>query len=267
MVTAAPSPGGPELSPQLASLPAPVVSLAVNGAAEAMLYQGWPLLADLSLLHPQAGLVTGLVRPMIITVPAGAWSDTIHLETRDMRRQAQTWPLHFANNPTSTLALDAQTVGALYWWLAPEDTAHLAAGTYTLIAVLDSHNPSPAGEWQGTTASVPVSVRIEPEPQPLPAETESLKVRLSAGYEWLRGHPDAALAMLDALLAKQAQDIAALELKGDLLAGAGRFGEALPTYDAALAALYAASAEGEEPPEELLEKRHTVLEKLLTAPP
>jgi hypothetical protein len=194
---------------------------------------------------------------MIITVPVGVWSEAIDLEIRDAHRQAQTWPLHLANYPTSTLALDTQTVGALYWWFAPEDTALLVAGTYTLIAVLDSHNPSPAGEWQGTTASVPVSMQLEPEPQPLPAEAASLKARLWASYESLRGHPDAALAVLDALLARQAQDSAALELKGDLLAEARRPAEAVQAYNAALAALYAAATEGGELPEELLEKRHT----------
>jgi hypothetical protein len=240
----------------------PLFEVAVNGSREAEVPQGWPLLVLVSLTHPDLAAPDALVTPMTIGTAQGDWSTAIQLTIRNPRGGPETWPLRLAQTPSPTLTLDAERQGTLLWYLAPQDTARLPEGLYTLSATLDTTAAPLAGGWPGHLSAVPVQIRVGPEPLPLSAEQEAEQAELLVAYELWRGQREQALALLDARLTRHPTDFNALTLKADLLAAAGRDPEALALYNQAIDAYLAANPDSDEPPEALLVKRGLLQEKV-----
>jgi hypothetical protein len=246
---------------------APVLSISANGGGEVELFQGWPLLAHAEILHPAAFDASIPEAPLLVAAQQGPWSNALQIGALDDSGNVHTWPFHLAETPTSTLSLTVPEGAAVDWWISPEETTRLAAGSYQVIAYLDTRQVTNPGTWRGTVSSVPVAVRIAPEPASLSPEQLSLKYRLLAHYTLLRGDQAQALAHVETLLSRQPDDIAGLELKGDLLGVMGKVEEALQAYDQALRLYIQRYPDAHEPPHILLMKKRDILNMLLTEQP
>ena len=242
----------------------PVFSLSVNRAASVDLFQGWPLLVQAELLHPRAFDAAPGVVPLRLAAPEGPWTNAVHLEVRIDGKEPAPWPFHLGTDPKGPLALDAQTAGAVVWWLSPEETARLPEGDYQVTGVLDTTAASAADVWKGTARSNTASVRVRKEPSPLSPSQQEDKFLLLADQDMFRGDAKQALARIEELLAKQPASIGGLGLKADVLAASGRTPEALQSYQEAITAFYKKYPKAPEGPEGLLTKYHALLNQALS---
>ena len=240
----------------------PLLEVAVNGGREAEVPRGWPLLLLVDLTHPDIAAPEAEVTPLPIAAAQGDWSNAIRVTVRNARGGAETWPLHLAQTPSQTLTLDTARQGQLLWYLAPEETARLAEGDYTLRATLDTTASTVPGGWRGHVRAVPVLVHVSAEPATLTAEQEAEKAEVLVAYALWRGDTTQALAHLDARLSRQPADYNALTLKADILVAAGRNEEALALYNQAIDAYLAQNPNAGEQPEGLLVKRGLLQEKV-----
>ncbi len=140
----------------------------------------------------------------------------------------------------------------------------LPAGDYELVAVLDATPSTRAGAWKGTVPTDPVRIQVVPEPATLSARQEEEKHLLLAHLAGLRGEMKEAVAQVEALLARQPNSPAGLELKADLRAADGKTAEALKLYDQALGAWLKQNPKAKEPPVALLRKHREVLYQFLS---
>ena len=129
-----PIPSGNSVQPESAS--APDLTLAVNGVGEAEVFQGWPIMVEVSLLHPDAMKQKPVGLPVVLAAKSGPWSNAIRLVAKKTSGVEKAWPFHLALVAPETLSLDAENLGELAWWLAPEDTSKLAEGVYELVPCL-----------------------------------------------------------------------------------------------------------------------------------
>src|SRR5262249_27110736 len=121
-----------------------------------------------------------------------------------------------------------------------------------------------AGAWKGKVQTEPVRVQVAPEPATLSPRQEEEKHLLLAHLAGLRGEVKEALAQVEALLARQPNSAAGLELKADLRAADGQTAEALKLYDQALGAWLKQNPKAKEPPVALLRKHREVLYQFLS---
>jgi hypothetical protein len=240
----------------------PLFEVAVNGAREVEVPAGWPLLVLVNLTHPDIAAPDALVTPLALGPAQDDWSPAIQITIRDERGGAAAWPLHLAQPPTQTLTHDTTRQGTLLRYVAPEDTARLPPGRYTLSATLDTTAAAWAGGWQGHVTAVPVQIHLSAEPLPLSPDLEAGKAEVQVAYELWRGHTAQALALLDARLTRRPTDVNALTLKADLLVAAGQDQPALALYNQALDAFLAENPGSPEPPEALLVKRGLLEQKV-----
>jgi len=201
---------------------------------------------------------------MILAGADGTWSDAVRIEIVNGRGEPQRWPMTLATRAAATLQLDAETAGELNWWIAPSDTDTLPRQTYRITARLDTRESSAHGAWRGTAASDSVAITIIDEP----AADHDLEAaaQLMASYFIQIGETDRALEVVTELTKDRPNSPGALELQGDVLALLDRSSEALDAYDRAIEILIALEPDAPEPPMELLQKRHTVLDKLIDPP-
>jgi hypothetical protein len=247
--------------------PRPLFTLSGNAQGTVRLFQGWPLLVQGRLRHPQAFVRDARIDPMVLGAPEGPWSGSVRLEVRDAKGKVVTWPLHLATIAKPSLALDNRMAASLTWWLSPEETAALPLGEYELTGILDTTAARAADAWKGTSRSRPVHIDLAAEPKDLDTSEEEDKYVLLSQLAKLRGDAKQALAHVEALLTRQPKNLAGLEHKGDLLAAAGQTEAALRNYDAAITAYLGQRRLPEqpppEPPAELLRKHREVLVQFL----
>jgi tetratricopeptide (TPR) repeat protein len=226
----------------------PLLSLSLNDATELALHRGWPLVVRVSVLHPAAFEPGAAAAEPVRIADAGA---ALRVRVANAAGEAQSWPLHPAAPLPAALDLELDTSADALFWLDGAETAALADGRYTLAAEL------------GAATSPPAALALSPEPSPLsPERAREKRLRLLA-LLLLRGEPAAARAEVDALLSEDPDDLAALELSGDLLAAEGRPAEARDAYSRALHVFFQRDPKPTEPPAKLLRKRQALMQDVL----
>lgn len=245
----------------------PRVSLDVNNSAEAVSYQGWPILITAGVAHPLAYAAEEKLEPILLAAREGPWTNALRLEVRNAKDEVLKWPLHLATTATPTLELNAETSGVAGWWLSPEETGAIPEGTYLIRAFLDSTMAQDPKAWKGVQRSARVRITIAKQAAELNAEQEEEKYLLLSQYASLRDDNEGAMTYLTTLLAHQPKSMAGLSSKGDLLVEAGKPRDALDAYSDAINVYYEKNPNPQEPPQVLLRKHRNVLRSLMKAPP
>jgi hypothetical protein len=223
------------------SVPAPTLSLSANARTTGQSFQGWALIFDLALFHPQIFSTNVQVTPLLINEQSGSWANTIQLVVTDANGLQQNWPVQLAMTPAGSLSLDATTIGRLAWVVAPSDTAAIAAGTYHVVAQLNTSASAGTIGWNGMNNSSSVSLQITSPPAPLSTDQQEQQAELLARYDHLLGNDTQAVADLNAFLSGNPNNFGALAFVGNLLEQTGQTANALAAYDQALAAFYVAN--------------------------
>ncbi len=235
---------------------APVLSLTVDGGGETRLVQGWPLVVDLTVVHPRA-FERGIIEPLVLQVENGLWADLITLEIRDGKGKLREWPL--AISPLAeleqSLLLDGESAGFLAWLLAPGASVELGEGTYQVTAVLDDGGV--------ITRSAPTLVKVVREAEPPTDQDRNAKDEHVATYHLLEGTFEQGLLVVDGLLKRQPDSVPGLVLRADLLAAGGMLEEALGAYSQAIDAALKHDPEAQDPPRHLLRAYNALLAKIL----
>jgi hypothetical protein len=223
------------------STPAPIFSVSANGMTSAQAYQGWALLLDAELSHPNLYSTSTLVTPLLINPQNGSWANTIQLVVTDTSGATRNWPIQLATTPSGSLGLDATSVGRLAWVVAPSDTAAIAPGTYSVNGILNTTASAGVTGWNGTQNSNPVSIQVASAPASQTAQQQEQQFEMLASYHRLVGEASQALVDVNNLLAQQPTSVGGLALQGDLLDQMGQTANALASYDQAFGAFYAAN--------------------------
>jgi hypothetical protein len=241
--------------------PSPIVSLSANQSLGPSSFAGWPLVFQVDLFHPDAMTTDQPVNPILLKLDTGSWADAVKITILDSSGVQQNWPLHLLLRPTgadASLSLDSETSGQLAWWVSSADTSSIAAGTYQVIATLDTTGATDPNAFNGQASSAVVTLTFANEPSTLTPEQLEKKYLLFAFYDVLQGNTSQALTDVDNLLAAQPQNLTAMVAKGDLLQQSGKTADALTIYDQAIAAFYATTPDAPEPPVELLNRGATL---------
>jgi len=240
-----------------------VVSACVNDAAQVLVLQGWPLIIDVGLLHPE--MFDSNAAPILIASTNGPWSNALELRVVDEQHQLQNWPLHVSPMTNETLLLTDETGGRLRWWLSPEETTQLTRGIYELAVTLQTTNVTRPLAWTGLIKCVPVIITVTNEPAPLSEDDVEEKQGLMTRYALIEGNALQAAQRVAALLTAYPTNIGGLTMNMYLQRNAGQLVEALQTAEQALDQVYAQSPLAPEPPAELL--RNLVELQFLLTPP
>jgi hypothetical protein len=245
----------------------PQLTLSVNNDVAPAVSQGWPLVFELEVYHPDVAQRNGNVVPVTLNLPTGSWADGIRIVVLDNAGNMQTWPVNLVFRPTGTessILLDAGVEGRLAWTVTPDATLNIAPGTYEVDAFLDATSATATGAFNGTTASNPVKVTIGPEPSPLSTSQQEGKYALLATYDLLQGNQTQAVTDLNTLLTNLPNSITAMTLMGDLLNLQGQTLKALQSYDQAVAAFAAAYPTAPEPPSGLISRQSALRSSLIS---
>jgi hypothetical protein len=253
----------------------PEVVLSVNHGFEPVSSQGWPLVLDLEVYHPDVGEGNGNVIPITLNLPTGSWADAVKVVVWDASGNVQNWPINLVFRPTGSqgsISLDAGFEGRLGWTVAPLATTNIPAGTYEIVAILDSTATTTQGAFSGVVASNPVALTLGTEPSPLTVDQQEEKYTLLASYDLLQGNDNQATTDLNTLLTNQPSSILAMTAVGDMLNLQGQPAEALQSYDRAVAAFAAAYPAPPEPPSALIGRQSSLRAAMisqsgLVAPP
>jgi len=239
------------------AIPAPILTLSVNQPSGGASFNGWPLVIQVDLYHPDFAVDDAAVTPIPLNLSSGSWADAVSITVTDNAGTQVSWPLHQVLRPTGTdasITLDAETSGHLVWWVSPADTAGLTAGSFQIAAVLDTSTVTDPTVFQGQSYSAPVTVTMGAEPSVLMPDQMESKYLLAVFYDTLAGNSAQAMTDVSTLLASQPQNIRGLMAKGELLEASGDAGNALSSYDTAVDAFYEVTPNPPEPPVELLEQ-------------
>jgi hypothetical protein len=185
------------------SHPAPVLTLSVNNEVAPRVAQGWPIVIELEVCNPNVAQMNGNAIPITLNLPSGSWADGIQLYVLDASGNMQTWPLALALRPTadqSSITLGVGNEGRLAWSLQGSSTAEIAAGAYTIAAVLNASTATASGAFNGIAASNPVTITIGPEPSPMTNSNLEQKYTVFATYDVLRGNLTQATTDINTLL-------------------------------------------------------------------
>lgn len=243
----------------------PIFSVSANGMNSVQAYQGWALLLDGTIYHPNLYSMSSLVTPLFINAQNGSWANTIQLVVTDSTGATQNWPIQLAGIPLGSLSLDAANIGRLAWIVSPSDTAAIAAGTYEVTGILNTTASAGTTGWSGTRKSNQVSVQITAPPVSPTAQQQEQQAELLAYSDLFMGNTSQALVDVNILLAQQPTAFGALALKGNLLEQMGDAVDALSAYDQAVAAFYAANPGPlAEAPEGLIIHRRALRSSLLS---
>ncbi|MGA7730145.1 MAG: hypothetical protein WCD37_02610 [Chloroflexia bacterium] len=241
--------------------PVPMLVLSANNSRDAEMFQGWPVMFEVSLMHPDYLRADVLAQPLIVGVDGSPWSSAVTLEVVDAEGKAQSWPLQMAGALDGAITLDNEATGTVYLWLDPAESARLKEGVYAVTASLDTASLS--GGWKGTAESIPAILTVSKAPTKLSPEQESMRAQMLASQAIVRGDRAGAMSHLDELLAAQPGNISALEFKGDLLAEEGKTSEALDAYSKAIKTFYEQNETPDEAPTILAQKQHAMMDKLI----
>ena len=236
------------------------VTASINQSLEPEVFRGWPMLMEVSLVHPDALL--GTTSPIVTAATNGPWSNAINLDVQDSQEVSVNWPFQLTQPTNDVLALVGDSPGVLLFWLGPNQTTQLAAGDYDLTATLNTTNVTLPGAWHGVVTSVPVNISLTDEPPTLTEAQFEEKQRLLARYALLQGDPVEAGRQIDALLAVYPENIGGLSFLARMLAENGHPKAALDACDRALSVIASKFPDAPEPPEALLLLRNALSAQL-----
>ena len=143
----------------------PSIACTVNGLHSIRLFQGWPLMLEATLFHPQ--IFDSNAPPLSIAADAGRWSDLLNLQIQDVSGTNVSWPLALLNSPGAAVTLDGQHMVQLMWSLTPQQTSLLATGAYEITVTLDTRSVSSLATWIGAVTALPVELQLDSRAAPI----------------------------------------------------------------------------------------------------
>jgi hypothetical protein len=192
--------------------------------------------------------------------PAAPWYSRIVWQvTAEEGSPVSGWERHLMRMPPvdSVVVLDASRIAIAAFGIDPETTQGITPGTYRIRLALLPTALSPAAS--DTIWSEPVSIQILPPRTQAGSFDERLRL---ADYFRRRGRDGDALALAQSLLGERPEDLNALEIKGDALAGLGRIDESLATFNQAIVAFETQRGPLSEPPMYLIRRIDELLAQL-----
>jgi len=281
--------------------PEPDVSLDINSETELEVHQGIPLLLTVRLANQRAsnaqsanaaneaiaadareqlkaGTITAAESQAreafsrqreevpTLVLPAD-WPKSIRFQVRraDDSVIQPDWPVSLLVAPERPgLVLDGTATTEAIWSLSPEAAAQLAAGSWQVVAILDTAASASADAWRGRAVSEPMTVTIKPRPQSLPAaegEQDALEV---SRYYAAAGQWDHSLEAAREAAALNPDSIEAHTLIGDALSAKGDNQAAMKAFQTAMAAFRKQDKDPLHVPDYLIVRMHQLL---LASPP
>jgi len=281
--------------------PEPDVSLDINSETELEVHQGIPLLLTVRLANQRAsnaqsanaaneaiaadareqlkaGTITAAESQAreafsrqreevpTLVLPAD-WPKSIRFQVRRADDSAiqPDWPVSLLVAPVRQgLVLDGTATTEAIWSLSPEAAAQLAAGSWQVVAILDTAASASADAWRGRAVSEPMTVTIKPRPQSLPAaegEQDALEV---SRYYAAAGQWDHSLEAAREAAALNPDSIEAHTLIGDALSAKGDNQAAMKAFQTAMAAFRKQDKDPLHVPDYLIVRMHQLL---LASPP
>jgi tetratricopeptide (TPR) repeat protein len=281
--------------------PEPDVSLDINSETELEVHQGIPLLLTVRLANQRAanaqsanaaneaiaadareqlkaGTITAAEsqareafsrqREGVPTLVVLAdWPKSIHFQVRRADDSAiqPDWPVSLLVAPERQgLVLDGTATTEAIWSLSPEAAAQLAAGSWQVIAILDTAAGASADAWRGRAVSEPVTVTIKPRPSSLSAaegEQDALEV---SRYYAAAGQWDQSLEAARKAAALNSDSIEAHTLIGDALSAKGDNQAAMQAFQTAMSAFRKQDKDPLHVPDYLIVRMHQLMS---TTPP
>jgi hypothetical protein len=229
---------------------APEVQISVNGARQADLPQGWPLLVHGIVMNSQRFRRNVPVDPVRLAPRGMAWTDSIKLNIHSPGAADTTWDLKLTGLPGNPeLNIASTTLANLTWRMIPAASAGLVPGIYQVTAVLEVID---SDGWTGKVRSVPIVATVLPVSSSLTPDQEVEHAMLLMRSALLDGNPDDAEAAIQGLLQSQPTSIPALQAMAGLLEQRGLNLGAYIYAHQALFAFYDRYPNAQEPPEALL---------------
>jgi tetratricopeptide (TPR) repeat protein len=241
---------------------APVLGLMVNRLGEIDTFQGWPVLVELELRHPQLFQRDKQVESKVIASRGDSWAEAITLVVKNSKDQTMDFPFKLKRLEEAALTLDAEKMGSLSWWLASEDSVTIPEGDYRIIAKLDTSGVKKPGIWQGKVSSEPVVLHFYKEPAPLSEEQAEGKQLLFAACAKAWGDRAKAMGYVDTVLGARPESLQGLALKAGLLEEAGDNMAAMKTYEKAIA-IFNRKYPNADPPYDLWDGYNRLVAELL----
>jgi hypothetical protein len=232
-------------------IPAPTVTVSLDGSREAKLFPGLPMLVKVALLSPEFSETN--VVPILLAADAGSWTNALRIQVTTSSGANIIWNLRPFTPPGDLITLSGSGYAELAWWLPPDQSAVLVPGKYNVVARLDTTAVQRADCWHGVAWSVPANIEIELEPAVLSEEESERKQISLAQYAFFTGQREGALSPLNQMLAQYPTNIGCLTLKSALHLEFGQIELARQTYEAALETLFARTPNPPEPPLLLME--------------
>jgi len=246
----------PSVAQTGAVAPVPELTLSVNNRFAAAVSQGWPIILELQVSHPDQFLPNGNVDPVVLSTSTASWTDAVQITVQDASGTPQSWSFTLVPLPAGTPAsatLGSDVVARLFWTLSPSKSQSLPAGVYQVIATLDTTSTARGGSFNGQVQTS-ASVTITPEPSPLPAAQEQDKFTILTAYDLLQGNDTQALTDTNTLVANQPNNSDALLLQGDVLMAQGQLQQAIAAYTQA-DSIFTTSFPNSIEPEKLIDGR------------
>ncbi len=240
----------------------PILDLMVNRLGEIDTYNGWPVLVELDMRHPQLFQRKETVESMVIASHGGSWAQAISLVVMNSKDRIMNFPFRLKPLTEAALTLDAEKVGSLSWWLPGEDTLKIPEGDYRVVARLDTSGVKKPGIWQGKVSSEPVILHFYKEPPLLSDEQAEEKQLLLAACAEASGDRAKAMGYVEMLLGTRPESLQGLALKAGLLEEAGDKMEAMKTYEKAIA-IFNRKYPNADPPYELWDEYSRLVAELL----
>jgi hypothetical protein len=227
----------------------PEITVTANHTPEPQVIQGEPLVITALLSNP--GIFSASVAALQINPQNGSWANTVKLTITDSTGATVPWPAQLVSAPAGALTLDGQQTGVLKWIVSAADSNNIAAGTYQVVAVVDTTASAGTTGWNGTATSDVAVVQVNAPSTPTQAQIEQ-KLLSEAIADRLLGNNIQAATALDQLLVQNPTSVRALQLKGAVLTDMGQTQAALDATQQALDNVLAQDPNPQEPPKLLL---------------
>lgn len=233
----------------------PVIGITVNGAANARLEPGWPLLISVSI---SAG-----DKPSRLALREGAWRNAVSVTIE--APGGEPIELQSTNRVQPDMAdLQDLAMVSAEFYLDPDTTQQLPLGSYKIRAAFDPFGNQADDAWGARLESVPAFFELNQDPPEDEAAHQAERLLLFSYWNEWHEDRDQAMANIEELLAAQPRHSSAHMRKADLLEAAGRLTEALQELDQLEVMLREDSPDAPSP--NLLHHRQAVLLDRILAP-
>lgn len=214
----------------------PDVWLGIIAGSSEGTYRGWPLMFEVSVVHPKASYaaVRGeSVQPLSFAVPSGRWTKLVKLVIRNAQGELQQWPYRLLTAVGPSLTLDAERKGRLTVVLSPEATATLTPGNYTVEAFLDTRTGTTDMSWKGVS-SAGLEFALTDAPVTPDAALACRRGYVFSEYQLALGNRAAAASALDIAITQAPDESLCLVARAELAEQSGDLHGAIDHYARAL---------------------------------